>query len=159
MLQPMRITAKASELGAATTKISTLQTKPEVFPQITQRAMTEVLGFYLPWCFLVQILDVLARFELLLPSLDLLLTRERICLHDSIQNCRNLTCCLVNINTALITANRRVIIVSIGFGFGCNGNLGDLCWRLVSAHDLSNPSDVHNQRMAPSKLVESRVLV
>ena len=104
--------------------------------------MAEILRLDLSWRFLVEINDVLASRELLLPGLDLFLTRERICFHDSIYYCWKNARRLVNIFIAFVAVNSGAVIVSIGFGLCCDSDLGDLCWRFISNYDLSGPSNV-----------------
>ena len=99
--------------------------------------MAKVLRRNLTGSLLLKSKDMLARRKLLLPCLNFLLPRERVCLHNSVNHSRELSSRLINIiNVAFIAPNRGLVIIAVGFGLGSNSNLGDLLWRLITYDNL-----------------------
>jgi len=91
---------------------------------------------------------MLTGSKLLLPSLDLLLTREGISLQDSLNDISELSCSLVNVvHATLVAFDMGCCIVAVSFGFGGNGELRHLLWRFITLNFLASPSDVQHKRV------------
>src|ERR1700685_2193335 len=78
------MTTSSSKLSTATAKITTLQTKPKVFLQVTQRAVAQVLRIDMSCGLLLKRKGMAAGGEFQLPCLDLFLLGECIRFHYSL---------------------------------------------------------------------------
>lgn len=98
--------------------------------------------------------NVFAASQLLLPSLDLLLARECVCLHNAINNRRKLFTSLVKFGIAFETLDSKSCFVAVFVGFSSDGKLGHLQRGLVSDDSLSCSTDVEGDRMALEDIVK-----
>jgi hypothetical protein len=102
---------------------------------------------------------VLTSSKLLLPSLDLLLSRECVCLEHRINKfCKLPTSCINVIDSAFVALDLCCCVVAVGFRLGRNGKLGHLLWRFIALDLLSRTLDVEHKRMVCGRDVEERVV-
>lgn len=101
--------------------------------------------------------NVLAASKLLLPSLDLLAARERVCLHDTQNDRGQFRVCHVEVNIALEAARlqRRIKSVLVRLGGDCQ--LGHFRRRLIADDCLSGPTDIQSNRVRSEHVVEAIV--
>jgi hypothetical protein len=102
---------------------------------------------------------VLAGSQLLLPGLDLFLSRKRIRLEHRIDNHGKLASVLVDvIDSALIAFNLGCGVVAVRFRLSCDGKLGHLLRWFIAFGLLSRALDVQDEGMVRRGYVQERVV-
>lgn len=98
--------------------------------------------------------DMLTGGEFLFPSLDLFLPRERVGLHNAVDDGGDFRVEGIDIGIAFETLDSSVRIVAVCLGFGGDGKLGDLGRGLILDDLLAGSANVQNKRMVSGDAME-----
>ncbi|KAK6846017.1 hypothetical protein PG987_001205 [Apiospora arundinis] len=151
------VASYATELGSAATQVTTFEAQPEVLFQVALRTVSKVAALDLFAFVLLQKKDMLTGRHFLLPSLDLLFARKGVGLHDTIDYGRDLGIEQINVDLALQALGSGMVVVSVGFGLGGDGELGHLGRRFILSNLLPSTTNVEGQRVAPGGIVDERM--
>lgn len=119
---------------------------------MTELALLDFAGFVL-----VKQEKVLAARQLLLPGLDLFLAGERVGLEDAVDNRGEPVVCDVELGGASEAPCGEGSIVSVFFGLGGNGELGNFGRGLIADKGLAGAADVEGQRVSLEAAMELAV--
>ena len=119
--------------------------------------MTQLAALDLSTLMLLHRENVFASGELLLPSLNLLLSGKCVCPQDAIDHLGKLRIVLVEINRAFVTLDLGGNIITVCLGLGGDSQLGDLFGRLVSVGLFSSAADVEDEGMASQSIMKATV--
>jgi hypothetical protein len=158
MSYAVRVATSTTKLLSPTAEVATAQTQPQVFVELTLRAMPKGSRFDLPSFLLLQAKCVLAGSHLLLPGLNLFLPGEGVSLENGIHKAWKLSRALIDlVDATLIALDCGCGVVAVGLGLGGNGELRHLGRRLFTGDMLASALDIEYKRVARSCYVEERM--